>query len=64
MPLDQGPEAVFNIRLAGVGEMEDIPEFKFSYTMLAEKEPEQAPRRSSLGSAGAQKGGAKKPGKR
>ena len=64
LPLTQGESGTYNVTLKGVGDMDDIPEFKFSYTMLVEKEAPQEVRRATLTGAGGKAGGAAKPKKK
>ena len=46
--LDQGSEGSMNISLKGIGKGADVPEFLFSYSLLAVPEPVQPTRKASL----------------
>ena len=46
--LDQGREGNMNISLKGIGKGKDVPEFLFSYSLLAVPEPVQATRKATL----------------
>ena len=60
LPLTMGESGTYSVTLKGVGDMDDIPEFKFSYTMLVEKEAPQEVKRATLTGAGGKAGGGAK----